>query len=879
VIFSPAGTDDEIRVEIELEHIQNRLINPATFVQHRLPPKDHDKHTYFRENRIPGIFPSDQSLMILTLKRFESNLYLMKNRSLCTFILFLSLTILTLPSGAENRPFPIEIAEDYVWNSFDTNQANNNWRHGWFGWLYKDKSYPDIQKDNGTWFITARSNEFKSWIVIDQEKDSVAYSGGWSGGAYIWSQFFGWGYFNPNSYDITSGAVWEHFYSFDWGTTASLSGFGSDYQDLYHQGDQTWIRNIPYNISYDAGQSSNPNDYLLYGDHGFWDTQGLPSFSINSTSAQVTRKLVDMFGWIKNTGGEAGINFISDGINHVAYFGESSTTAWHIPYSIIDSELPNYEDGHIWHYDFQELKWEWGFPGDYFLMQRFMDAVRWDKNLLDSDLQNDTHNDSLLPPSRYNTILSSSKLATLRGLIGLGGYETIISDDWFNNNQEINFNRWNLYGANFVSLHEATLSVDYKNENPGNVHQWMAQYGGLPINGGAYSDGSITKGPVFATTNATHNVLLYDEPLIQPDESDIWRNRWQLGIVDRTDPNVVNDPEPWLRNYNALFDVALVNVAGQNKVIAAVHGENVPGYAIAGDEDYRINGTVRPYTAPFAEARYDGFIYNGGTNYNPGFSWNYYGAFVSVAHLNWTPPNFGMGTFTNIGPVVWPNPGYLESDGFNRIIGGLRNPSIIEKDSYIYVFYKENGSGVKVARAPKANYLDPMAYKVYTGELLPSNPNPSDYWARSLPDGFNKNNISAFYHTPAKHKSATIIPYANEPLYSSLDTDTWAVDVAKISQLIDSKQYYLMMEFSKVSGVISADLFVVSFRLSEDLVNWTAALPVTTHCYQWTNQYPKFCNANGEDSEVVDLDNFYTIGKFGADYTVMHYQNVFSVEN
>ncbi|HEY1217161.1 MAG TPA: hypothetical protein VGE93_26330, partial [Bryobacteraceae bacterium] len=134
-----------------------------------------------------------------------------------------------------------------------------------------------------------------------------------------------------------------------------------------------------------------------------------------------------------------------------------------------------------------------------------------------------------------------------------------------------------------------------------------------------------------------------------------------------------------------------------------------------------------------------------------GDDWERYNSFVCAAWIRDDAANhWGQQPFPNdMGPVVWPSTGYLQANG-EKFTCGVNTPSSIQYDGYVYIFFHDDGpygspgappfypppaeegreEGIKVARAPLADALDPRAWKVFSRD-----PSGAEVWHPSLPDG------------------------------------------------------------------------------------------------------------------------------------------------
>jgi hypothetical protein len=253
-----------------------------------------------------------------------------------------------------------------------------------------------------------------------------------------------------------------------------------------------------------------------------------------------------------------------------------------------------------------------------------------------------------------------------------------------------------------------------------------------------------------------------------------------------------------------------------------------------------------------------------------GDDWERYNSFVCAAWIpNGAATNWGQQYFPHdMGPIVWPSTGYLQPNG-EKFTCGVNTPSSIVYDGYVYLFFHDDGpygspglppfyppateegrcEGIKLARAPLTNALDPHAWQVFY-----RNPEGEETWHPSLPPGFTKETISRFWSTPGPKS-----------------TDIMGDDIAN---------RYLDVRFS-VARVRGADYFIgvesytdpadrrvkKALRYSTDLIHWTDRLRIIETAGDWTQSnlnYPIFLSSDGWSNNLVDSTDFYVVGTSSA---------------
>lgn len=234
-----------------------------------------------------------------------------------------------------------------------------------------------------------------------------------------------------------------------------------------------------------------------------------------------------------------------------------------------------------------------------------------------------------------------------------------------------------------------------------------------------------------------------------------------------------------------------------------------------------------------------------------GTGWDSHSTFLCGA---WTPntqaTNWGHQFLTDIGPMIWPAAGYFTSGGV-KASRGCANNATIQADGYLYVFYKDHSEGsigagigpgrqpgIRVARAPISDALNPMAYHTFYEDAS------GVHWNQSMPAGFNKNNIVSFYTAPGPQGTVLVEP----------DRDYTRFAVAKVA----GKNYYLAV--GSYHGPNGSE--VTTLKFSYDLVHWQGDRTIYTAPSIAENKmtYPIFLSADGWTNTSVDEENFYVIG-------------------
>jgi hypothetical protein len=305
----------------------------------------------------------------------------------------------------------------------------------------------------------------------------------------------------------------------------------------------------------------------------------------------------------------------------------------------------------------------------------------------------------------------------------------------------------------------------------------------------------------------------------------------------------------WGRNYNGIFTQHVVNAFGSDLLVALTAGENknedIGGNCGQGGTCYQNTINTNVLCSECA-SRYCNNVYTDCWQAYNGFinmSWQYY----DIAH------NWGMQAHNDEGPIVWPVNGYTY--GGVKSSSGVRHPHGIVAQDYIWVFYEDNGYGagnlgygIRVARTPVSSGGLPGSWKTYCNGT----------WVYSLPAGFERNNMSAFY----SQRGGCASPV--------LPTGGWQYSFAVAKR---TQGGYIGVEERADKGTWSLRLWA-----SPDLLDWHYLLTLLPIPGEWSAgelHYPVFLSDDGWHSELVDGDSFYIVGTKNGTLRAMHV-NIFN---
>ena len=202
-------------------------------------------------------------------------------------------------------------------------------------------------------------------------------------------------------------------------------------------------------------------------------------------------------------------------------------------------------------------------------------------------------------------------------------------------------------------------------------------------------------------------------------------------------------------------------------------------------------------------------------------------------------------TQNDIGPVLWPAKGYLSSD-HKQASGGLRHPSSIIHDGYLYIFYVDAGYGkddLRVARCKLDEIWKPGGFKNYYN---------GTFNEPSLPKGFSKDSREFFYKPGGQ----------STPLFHDIFINRFSV--AKL----EGTKWFIGIE-ERIEGTVWPDC-PLYLRLSKDLTAWSKPFKINypyTPGTEPTLPYCTFFNKTFTSNTSIDANDFYIAGGYRTQKT------------
>lgn len=310
--------------------------------------------------------------------------------------------------------------------------------------------------------------------------------------------------------------------------------------------------------------------------------------------------------------------------------------------------------------------------------------------------------------------------------------------------------------------------------------------------------------------------------------SEVHHANWQTRSTDH------------IRNYAGIYAAETIRLQDEIFNIGFVHGENGANYSHEYQNNFRSYDTTAVWSAPLE---------------------NYY-AFLSMAWLKSNPENgWGHEKYTDMGPIAWPSTGYIKNAtkinygdnstaptfspyymGGEKLTSGLRHPSSIKHNGFIYIFFSESNprmlsaSGIKVLRVLESEATNPNAYKIYY----------NGSWYRSLPENFKKEELADFLQVKGP-KSTPILGSSHRFSVAKVRYTNFFVGVREYRNHIN-KTYH------------------ISLHKSFDLINWSEGYDIYFADDQdgqaWSKSdlhYPIFMDRYGKSNTVIDREKFYIL--------------------
>lgn len=180
------------------------------------------------------------------------------------------------------------------------------------------------------------------------------------------------------------------------------------------------------------------------------------------------------------------------------------------------------------------------------------------------------------------------------------------------------------------------------------------------------------------------------------------------------------------------------------------------------------------------------------------------GRYFGFVGLAWCPQSEAGGAdfmAHDLGPVVWPQAGYLDADG-KQCSRGVRHPYGFVAGDWFYIFYLDTTDGaIRAARAPLKSLFEPGAFRLcYRGEF--SQP--------ALPPDVRSEDHAGLKQEPGP--SGAMLPGAPR-------------SARFVATHIQGTPYFLGVEHRQF-GEHGENVYEVWLHVSRDLIHWSKGTPV-----------------------------------------------------
>ncbi|MGE0526270.1 MAG: hypothetical protein AB7G93_13970 [Bdellovibrionales bacterium] len=209
-------------------------------------------------------------------------------------------------------------------------------------------------------------------------------------------------------------------------------------------------------------------------------------------------------------------------------------------------------------------------------------------------------------------------------------------------------------------------------------------------------------------------------------------------------PATLVSSKKWKINYDGVFSAHIIHDRNGNFdwILSVNHSETKN--EVTGGYVYQNPFSKTPATScSDGMGTYVNGVWSESTTYHA--CWEAYDGFVSTEWgLFSAAENYGRFEYrADRGPVIWPTDGYYDSNGA-KASSGVRHPSSIIHDGYIYIFYLDTSLswpnqlfswGMKVARGELSRGGAPGSFYVWNG---------TDFSTPALPANFDKDRLQDF---------------------------------------------------------------------------------------------------------------------------------------
>jgi hypothetical protein len=257
---------------------------------------------------------------------------------------------------------------------------------------------------------------------------------------------------------------------------------------------------------------------------------------------------------------------------------------------------------------------------------------------------------------------------------------------------------------------------------------------------------------------------------------------------------------------------------------------------------------------------YTGYYYNADGNSTFKHCWESFAQFISLA---WAPYDDSEGwtsttPMNDLGPIIWPSKGYRQIWNSDKLVAhhnGFYEPKLFQDGAYLYVTFK-NGNDLDMATGQQAACIS-IARAPVNSQGVPGSWNnlyKGKFETPSLPPGFTKENIAAFYNSTFETRADCVFKDSISQISESIN-----FNIAKL----EGTDLFIGAEERVYNGGATRQ-WQMGIRISRDLINWSPLQVLSTGDCVWgcgEYAYPTFLNAQGDSNYKIDHRDFYILGK------------------
>jgi hypothetical protein len=327
--------------------------------------------------------------------------------------------------------------------------------------------------------------------------------------------------------------------------------------------------------------------------------------------------------------------------------------------------------------------------------------------------------------------------------------------------------------------------------------------------------------------------LLSDRDALQPETGQLASLGLLLAMDYPAPDQLRKRPEYWRTHYYGVTSVHRVAhpQTGEPCLVAVLHGEN----------------NDRSWSKQWAEKNHHSSWFYPNTLLpvpeGPPKENEMFGRYFGFVGLAWCPEREAGGAdfmAHDLGPVVWPEAGYLDAEG-NQCSQGVRHPYGFVQGDWFYIFYLDTKDcTIRAARAPLKSLFEPAAFRLCC---------QGQFGEPALPSALPSGDRVCLTQKPGR--SDAVLPGRPRSMRFQ-------------ATHIKGTPYFLGVEHREFNRGGEA-IYEVWLHLSRDLIHWSEGTPVpgTRGGYYASElgQRPVAVNRDYSAHDEIDPKGFYLAGR------------------